>query len=310
MDIENKNKENLIYSHISKYTKPNDYTATCNLLTTLLLYSFLLTCHNFLIVPIFAFTIIRTFIIFHDLAHYNYFSNNYANFIIGTLIGPLTFTPLSYWKYGHDYHHKNSNKLDKLQYAQSAPFSLRNYKTLSTYGKLAYYVIFSGKTFFTITPLLYFLIVQQIYSKWYEKILQILFWIFLYKLDKFYYLLLSYTLAGFIGFALFHLHHTFDGVYRKRSEEWEYLKNGLYGASYLIIPENIILNKFFKFMFLGIEYHHIHHINSKVPGYNLEKCHNDGKELFKDVKKVHFTDFLKTWNYSLYDEDTKTFVSI
>ena len=51
----------------------------------------------------------------------------------------------------------------------------------------------------------------------------------------------------------------------KKCEEWKQKDSGIHGSSFIQIPF------FFKYFFMGIEYHHIHHMNSKIPGYNLQK---------------------------------------
>ena len=43
----------------------------------------------------------------------------------------------------------------------------------------------------------------------------------------------------------------------------DYFENGLKGASYIKVPW------FFRFFTFGIEYHHIHHLNARIPGYYL-----------------------------------------
>ena len=34
---------------------------------------------------------------------------------------------------------------------------------------------------------------------------------------------------------------------------------------------------------MGIEFHHIHHLFTKIPGYNLKKCHN---QYFNNIKPL------------------------
>lgn len=297
-----------IYAYIEPYAKPNNYKATYNLVITLILYGFLLSCNNYLLIPVFACVTLRLFIIFHDIAHNSYFSNNTVNNVIGTLIGILVFTPLSYWKKEHNYHHEHSNKLDKLQYGQSAPLSITFFNKLSKYRQIMYKLVYNRITFFTIFPPVYFLVIQTIFSTSLEKILQILYVVFLYNLDKFIYVSSSFFLSSVMGFILFHIQHTFDGVYRVNEQDWDHLDNGLKGASLLVLPENIILNKILEFVLFGNQYHHIHHLNAKVPGYNMKECHENSGELFKDVKRVYISDLLKTCNYSMFDENTKKFI--
>lgn len=62
----------------------------------------------------------------------------------------------------------------------------------------------------------------------------------------------------------------------------------------------------FKFFTLGIEYHHIHHLNAKVPSYYLRQCHDDGEKIFKNYWDIVRTVSVKeVFDFSLllYDEN-------
>lgn len=73
---------------------------------------------------------------------------------------------------------------------------------------------------------------------------------------------------------------------------------------------------------MGIEYHHIHHYSTKVllafililmfkvPGYLLQKCHEEAPEgLWKDITILSYSDMLSGLKYTLYDEDAQKFIS-
>ena len=57
----------------------------------------------------------------------------------------------------------------------------------------------------------------------------------------------------------------------------DYFENGLKGASYIKVPW------FFRFFTFGIEYHHIHHLNARIPGYYLQECHDQALLIDKDI---------------------------
>jgi len=63
---------------------------------------------------------------------------------------------------------------------------------------------------------------------------------------------------------------------------------------------------------MGIEYHHIHHINSKIPGYNLESYHKEvisESNMFDNVNKLSLLDCYSGLWLCLYDEDNKKYIS-
>jgi omega-6 fatty acid desaturase (delta-12 desaturase) len=56
--------------------------------------------------------------------------------------------------------------------------------------------------------------------------------------------------------------------YRKRANDWNKEYSAIEGSTYLDIPFPLSIFTH------GIEFHHIHHLNSNVPSYQLSNCHN------------------------------------
>lgn len=301
------NITSLTYKHISKYARANWRDALWNLFTTFLLLFACITIRSYLLLPVFSLTLMRMFIIFHDIGHESFFPNKKIGYLIGLIVGTIVVTPYSNWTKGHNHHHEHSNKLDRKQYSQTAPWDVERYENESFWKRIVYKFAYGKYTLFTIVPWLYFLVVQHATAFWYENLIHICYLIALYIYSDLYtlgYLLISYWIAALLGFILFHAQHTFDGVYKEKEKNWDYFKNGIYGSSFIQIPW------YLKYFTCGIEYHHIHHLNKSVPSYNLKKCHDEGEHLFKDVKKIYLLDILKTLHYSLYNISTKKFEDV
>jgi len=239
------------------------------------------------------------------MGHYSYYPSRLLNKIIGTLLGCLTKMSYSNWSTQHEYHHQHSNDLNYNQFHQTAPLTVAQYNNLPKKDQLLYRIIYNKYILYTIIPCLYFLIYQRLVSRWYENIL------FFAINGSIYYLggwnlfvidMIVSFFSGSIGFMMLHAQHTFEPSYRDKN--WNHTSNGLRGSSYLIVP------RFLKYFFGGIEYHHIHHLNSKIPCYNLQKCHDENSELFTDVKHLTFYEVLNTLEYALYDEINKKFIKI
>jgi omega-6 fatty acid desaturase (delta-12 desaturase) len=72
----------------------------------------------------------------------------------------------------------------------------------------------------------------------------------------------------------------------------------------------------FKDSTCAIEYHHIHHLNTSVPSYNLQKCHEEFEANSKagtkwDDLKIHrigLVDIMFSFGNAMYDEDTDSLV--
>ena len=138
----------------------------------------------------------------------------------------------------------------------------------------------------------------------------IIFLAYLYYLNQFgilYQWLGSLWIASTIGVILFHNQHTFDPAYVVSQSEWTVNDSGVKGSSLIIIPH--ALNYFTG----GIEYHHIHHMNSKIPGYNLEQYHNDvirKSDAFNDVVRLSLRQCYDNLWLVLYDEEKQCYVGL
>ena len=70
-------------------------------------------------------------------------------------------------------------------------------------------------------------------------------------------------MTGALGAYLFYVQHNFVGVTFKDNRDWSYDYAALASSSY------IKMNKLMHWFTGNIGYHHIHHINSRIPFYRL-----------------------------------------
>ncbi len=76
-------------------------------------------------------------------------------------------------------------------------------------------------------------------------------------------------LAGSAGIWLFYVQHQFEDAYWEGSGEWSYADAALRGSSYLKLP------KVLQFFTGNIGLHHVHHLNARIPNYNLQRAHDE-----------------------------------
>merc|ERR1711920_134166 len=108
--------------------------------------------------------------------------------------------------------------------------------------------------------------------------------------------LLTVAVYGAIGHVLFHIQHTFESSYKSRAPYYSAYVNCFLGCSFLVLP------RWLKWFSLGIEYHHIHHLNPQVPCYHLESCHASALDFWVDVTAVSLREMFATLSFSVYDE--------
>ena len=109
-------------------------------------------------------------------------------------------------------------------------------------------------------------------------------------------------LAGTAGVWLFYVQHQFEDVYWESSDQWSYADAALRGSSYLKLPRVL------QFFTGNIGLHHVHHLNARIPNYNLQRAHDDN-EIFHDVPVLSFWDGIKAVRLKLVDDETGRIVS-
>lgn len=111
----------------------------------------------------------------------------------------------------------------------------------------------------------------------------------------------SFIMGGSAAFMLFHNQHTFNPAYVVR-DGWSQRDSGMHGSSFVQVPWPL------SYFFMGIQYHHIHHVNAKIPGYNMEEYHKEDR--FRNVHRITGTEFFSNLWLTLYDEETKRYVAL
>ncbi len=258
---------------------------------------------------------IRAFIIFHDCGHGSYFKSRTANSVWGFLSGMVSLTPFYHWRWEHSLHHATSGDLDRRGTGDVWTMTVQEYLESSRWQRFAYRLARNPVVLFVIAPVFLFVIRQRFASpkaNWRER--RSVWWMNLALLGvavglslafgwKTYLLLqlIVMAVAGSVGVWLFYVQHQFDGVYWARAEDWDFTDAALKGSSFYKLP------KILQWFSGNIGYHHIHHLSSRIPNYNLERCHNS-HPLFQSVKPVTLFGSLKSFTFRLWDEQKQKLV--
>ncbi len=94
------------------------------------------------------------------------------------------------------------------------------------------------------------------------------------------------VIAGGTGIWLFYVQHQFEDVYWESGEQWSYADAALRGSSYLRLP------KVLQFFTGNIGLHHVHHLSTRIPNYNLQRAH-DENPVFHDVPTLTLADGIR-----------------
>jgi len=261
--------------------------------------------------------LIRIFIIFHDCGHGSFFRSKNANNVVGKIMGILTFTPFHAWHHQHRVHHATAANLDKRGMGDVWTMTVDEYRKSSNWDRFIYRSFRNPFIMFTIGPVYMVFILNRLSRKSMTRqeklniyftnsilllmsaIISLIIGIKAFLLIQIPIIILSHS----IGIWLFYMQHQFDDVSWERGRDWDYKTAALTGSSFLKFP--VVLQWFTG----NIGFHHVHHFSSRIPNYNLEKCHNE-TEIFKDVKPVTFFSTFKALTLNLWDEAEHRLTSV
>ena len=110
------------------------------------------------------------------------------------------------------------------------------------------------------------------------------------------------VIAGGVGIWLFYVQHQYPDTYWERTDEWTFTDAALRGSSYLALPRVL------QFFTGNIGFHHVHHLNPKIPNYNLQRAHKEHVFL-RAVPPLTIGAGLRAVRLKLYDERTARMVT-
>ena len=281
-------------------------------------------------VPLLVLLHVKSFSIFHDCGHHSYTPSKLLNYVLGILVGVFVNTPFN-WSFIHQVHHMTVGKIDNTYdypYTDTIFHSVQEYKQFSYPVRQLYKFFRHPFVFFCVYPVFQFLLVFRFHAFLPKKVavenmntfiyveqifndisILLLHYIF-YKHSILGHYILSHVIASNIGFILIHIQHAFYPPYivQKGQEKiWNVKDSGIKGSSFLQVPF------FLRYFTGGIEYHHIHHMNAKIPNYHLRYYHEEvvsNNNMFDNVVKLSMMDAFRNLWLVLYDEETNNFVTM
>ena len=283
------------------------YLAACVLMYLALKVSYLLALA--LVVPAAGF-LVRTFVVFHDCAHGSLLGSKRANIHVGRVLGLFVLAPFQRWRHDHAVHHATSGDLERRGVGDVVTLTVAEYRARGWRGRLAYRMVRNPVVMFGIGPVIAMIVGPRIATRSQRPrmrhsvlatdvvllaVVGGLCWLIGWQA----FLLVwapSALLAGSVGIWLFYVQHQFEDAYWKSADEWDYADAALRGSSYLRLP------KVMQFFTGNIGLHHVHHLNARIPNYNLQRAHDENPVLHQ-VPTLSLADALRTVKLKLWDEE-------
>ncbi len=288
------------------------YTASSFLLliTFLLGVWFVPNVYGRIICSVFsALLLARCFIIFHDYQHHSILQKSFFANIIFTVFGTYMLTPPSIWKRSHDHHHNNNSKLFSASIGSYPVMTKEKFIGASPNEKKIYLAIRHplNMLFSYFTMFVYGMCIQSFLSSsrrhWDSLAVLILhfsvavfIFIFFSPLTWFLAFFLPFFLSHMLGAYLFYAQHNFPGVVFRKNVEWSYAHAAIESSSYMA------MNPFWRWVTANIGYHHIHHLNSRIPFYRLPEAMANIPELqTATITTLNPRDIIKCLRLKVWD---------
>jgi omega-6 fatty acid desaturase (delta-12 desaturase) len=282
----------------------------------ILIASLIGTVYNFhwtlkLACSIFAgLVIVRLFVIYHDHQHKAILDKSPIATAIFTLFGFYVLAPSGIWSASHDYHHKNNCKLFSASIGSFPIYTKKKFEKCSKSERFHYLFIRHPLTilFGYIFAFMYGMCIKSMINRFSKNIDSLIALIlhFSYQIAVFYFLewqtwillcAIPHFISGAMGSYLFYAQHNFPSVTFVGNEEWTYEGAALDSSSFMK------LNPFMHWVTAYIGYHHIHHMNSRIPFYRLPEVWDaipemrSAKTTSLKPKDIIACFKLKVWDY-------------
>jgi len=220
--------------------------------------------------------VIRSFIIYHDYQHHTILHNSRTAKVMMTVFGWYILAPASIWKRSHDYHHQHNSKLFSADIGSYPIVTKDRFQAMDKRQRLGYLAIRHPLTmlFGYVTMFIWGMCLRSFLSnprKHFDSLFalflhvagSVVIWLFFGFEGWLLCVLVPFFIGHAMGAYLFYAQHNFPGVVFKDRCGWTYEGAAMESSSYMR------MSPFMQWCTGNIGYHHIHHLNCRIPFYKL-----------------------------------------
>lgn len=260
----------------------------------------------------------RLFVIYHDYHHEAILRKSTLANVMMTILGVLMLAPPSIWSETHDHHHTNNSKFSRMVIGSFPTISTKTFRGLSK-SQQNWYLMLRHPLMIGFAYIPIFLVSFCLWpffenpKKYFDcgiaaVIHGLIFWtlyVFGGWSTVFFSLLLPCTLMFAIGGYIFYAQHNFRMVVLQDNEKWDYLDAALNSSSF------IKMNRLMRWFTANIGFHHIHHVNSRIPFYRLPEAMEALVELQQPkTTSLHPIEIWKSLQLKLWDPEKNRLITL
>ena len=307
------------------FAKEDPYRSRREVLVTLLLMGLEFTAiastsvrvFQFLLAILIGLTIVRMFVLYHDYLHKSILANqNWANWLFA-IFGCAILVPPSIWRRSHDHHHSHNSKLYSSGIGSFPIVTYDRFRRASRRERVVYLFIRHPLTilFGYLFVFIYGMCIRSLVNnpkRHWDSAIALIFhavigWSF-FAYGGWWLLLFAWLIPNVIACAfgayLFYAQHNFPSATFAERNGWTYIGAALQSSSYMK------MNKIMRWFTCNIGYHHIHHLNARIPFYRLPEVFSTFAELQQPkMTSLHPKDIISCLRLKVYDPNLNRMIT-
>lgn len=257
-----------------------------------------------------AFAGVRLYVLQHDCGHLSLFTTRGRNMLAGYGLSFVTLTPFRAMQYNHNLHHANVGNLDHRETGEIYTMTLAEWEAAPWHMR-AVYRIYRNPLFLILAGGAFVYFLRYRWPKnaghvgWQgvaaHNVMVLIFFgamVLGFGLPGLLTLVATAIVASWIGVFLVYLQHNFENTHWGRKPDLDFETAVLKGSSALD------LGWLWDLGTGNIAYHDIHHLNPRIPSYNLRRCHREMRDIMKP-DLIGWREAFRSFTLKVWDEEAQ-----
>jgi omega-6 fatty acid desaturase (delta-12 desaturase) len=261
---------------------------------------------------------LRLFVIYHDQQHHAILPRSRVAEVLMRIYGIFVLSPSSIWRSSHNHHHNHNSRL-RGSHIGSFPIMTKKHFLRSPRSRRIKYLFMRHPVTILFGYVFVFLFGMSLYPFFNQPrrhfdcliafVVHVAIGVTILAVFGWPALLLTQTIpifiASAIGSYLFYAQHNFPGVSFSDNAGWTYEKAALESSSFLRT------SRVMAWFTANIGYHHIHHLNARIPFYRLPEVLKALPELqTPKTTSLHPVEVIRCLRLKVWDVERQEMVGL